>query len=409
MVSCLSSQVQAAADVKDMRVWRAPDNTRLVFDLTGPVKANVFTLTSPNRIVIDVTGAKLSSALKESRLKGTPITGLRSAQRSTESLRLVLDVAHPVTPKSFTLAPNQQYGNRLVVDLFDQGADIPSDVPATLTPGQPATPITPVQPKVTVPAGPSGKRDVIVVIDPGHGGEDPGAIAKGGGLYEKNITLAIGRKLQAQINGMKGYKAELTRSGDYFIPLRKRTEIARKKGADLFVSIHADAAPNSSASGVSVFALSQRGATSETARWLADTENSSDLIGGVGTALDNKDQMLAGVLLDLSMTSTLSSSLDVGSKVLSSVGQQTKLLHRRVEQAAFVVLKSPDIPSILVETGFISNPSESAKLASTSHQELLARQIRNGISTFFQQSPPPGTYLAWLRDQKAQQLATGSR
>lgn len=409
ILCCLASQVLAASDIKDMRVWRAPDNTRLVFDLSGPVKANVFTLTSPNRIVIDVSGAKLATKLNEARLKGTPITGLRSAQRSADELRMVLDVSQQVTPKSFTLAPNQQYGNRLVVDLFDQGADLSSDIPATPTPGEPSAPVTPAQPKVTVPAGPSGKRDIIVVIDPGHGGEDPGAIAKGGGLYEKNITLAIGRKLQAQINSMKGFKAELTRTGDYYIPLRKRTEIARKKGADLFVSIHADAAPNRTASGVSVFALSQRGATSETARWLADTENSSDLVGGVGSALDNKDQMLAGVLLDLSMTSTMSASLDVGQKVLTNIGQQTKLLHNRVEQAAFVVLKSPDIPSILVETGFISNPTESVKLATASHQELLARQIRSGISTYFQKSPPPGTYLAWLRDQKAQQVATGSR
>ncbi|TWI52391.1 N-acetylmuramoyl-L-alanine amidase [Pseudomonas duriflava] len=408
LLLCMATQVLAAADIKDMRVWRAPDNTRLVFDLSGPVKASVFTLTAPNRIVIDLSGAKLSTQLNEARLKGTPITGLRSAQRTENDLRVVLDVAQPVTPKSFTLAPNQQYGDRLVVDLYDQGADISADVPATPTPERPSTPVSPAQPKVTVPAGPSGKRDVIVVIDAGHGGEDPGAVAQGGGLFEKNITLAIARKLQAQINQMKGYRAELTRTGDYFIPLRKRTEIARKKGADLFISIHADAAPNRSASGVSVFALSQRGATSETARWLADTENSSDLIGGVGSALDTKDQMLAGVLLDLSMTSTLSSSLDVGQKVLTSMGQQTKLLHRKVEQAAFVVLKSPDIPSILVETGFISNPSESTKLASSRHQELLARQIRAGVSQYFQRSPPPGTYLAWLRDQKGQQLATGN-
>jgi len=205
--------------------------------------------------------------------------------------------------------------------------------------------------------------------------------------------------LQRQINAEKGYRAELTRTGDYFIPLRKRTEIARKKGADLFVSIHADAAPSSAAFSASVFALSERGATSETARWLADSENRSDLIGGAGAvSLDDKDKMLAGVLLDLSMTASLSSSLNVGQKVLSNIGRVTSLHKSRVEQAGFMVLKSPDIPSILVETGFISNSEEAAKLAGSSHQQALARSISSGVKQFFQQNPPLGTYIAWLRD-----------
>ncbi|WP_443690617.1 N-acetylmuramoyl-L-alanine amidase, partial [Pseudomonas sp.] len=232
----------------------------------------------------------------------------------------------------------------------------------------------------------------------GHGGEDPGA---GGarGQKEKDIVLSIAKELQRQINSEKGYRAELTRTGDYFIPLRKRTEIARKKGADLFVSIHADAAPSSAAFGASVFALSERGATSETARWLADSENRSDLIGGAGAvSLDDKDKMLAGVLLDLSMTASLSSSLNVGQKVLSNIGRVTSLHKSRVEQAGFMVLKSPDIPSILVETGFISNSEEAAKLAGSSHQQALARSISSGVKQFFQQNPPLGTYIAWLRD-----------
>jgi N-acetylmuramoyl-L-alanine amidase len=187
-------------------------------------------------------------------------------------------------------------------------------------------------------------------------------------------VLQIAKELQRQINSEKGFRAELTRTGDYFIPLRKRTEIARKKGADLFISIHADAAPSRAAFGASVFALSDRGATSETARWLADTENRSDLIGGAGNvSLDDKDRMLAGVLLDLSMTATLSSSLNVGQKVLGNMGRVTSLHKQRVEQAGFMVLKSPDIPSILVETGFISNNNEAAKLATASHQQALAR------------------------------------
>lgn len=384
--------------IKSVRLWRAPDNTRLVFDLSGPVQHNLFTLSAPNRIVIDLNGAHLGTSFNQLKLKNTPITSMRSAQRTPSDLRLVLDLSAPVTPKSFVLPPNQQYGNRLVVDLYDQGADITPDVPATPTPDQPATPVTPTQPvaKAPVPAG--GKRDIVVAIDAGHGGEDPGASGPGG-LHEKNITLSIARELQRQINQMKGFRAELTRTGDYFIPLRGRTAIARKKGADLFVSIHADAAPSSSAFGASVFALSDRGATSETARWLADSENRSDLIGGDGSvSLDDKDHMLAGVLLDLSMTATMSSSLDVGHKVLTSVGRVTSLHKNRVEQAGFMVLKSPDIPSILVETGFISNPGESQKLNSMAHQQALARSIAAGVRQYFVQTPPPGTYIASLRE-----------
>ncbi len=230
----------------------------------------------------------------------------------------------------------------------------------------------------------------------------------GNDLAHLGAVLAIAKELQRQINGMKGFRAELTRTGDYFIPLRGRTEIARKKGADLFVSIHADAAPSKAAFGASVFALSERGATSETARWLADSENRSDLIGGAGNvSLDDKDRMLAGVLLDLSMTASLTSSLNVGQKVLSNIGRVTPLHKQRVEQAGFMVLKSPDIPSILVETGFISNSNEASKLASSSHQQALARSISSGVRQFFQQNPPPGTYIAWLRDTG--KIAQGAR
>lgn len=407
LLAMTAGEVLAATQIKSVRIWRAPDNTRLVFDLSGPVQHSLFTLSAPNRIVVDINGAQLATAVDKLKLGNTPITAVRSAQRSPTDLRLVLDLKNQVTAKSFVLAPNQQYGNRLVVDLYDQGADITPDVPATPTPNVPATPVTPSQSvaKLPVPAG--GKRDIVIAIDAGHGGEDPGALGPGG-LHEKNITLAIARELQRQINQMKGFRAELTRTGDYFIPLRGRTAIARKKGADLFVSIHADAAPSRSAFGASVFALSDRGATSETARWLADTENRSDLIGGDGGVnLDDKDKMLAGVLLDLSMTATMSSSLDVGHKVLTNVGRVTSLHKRRVEQAGFMVLKSPDIPSILVETGFISNPNESQKLASSSHQQALARSIASGVRQYFVQTPPPGTYIASLRD--GGQLASGPR
>ncbi|WDY58556.1 N-acetylmuramoyl-L-alanine amidase [Pseudomonas sp. PSKL.D1] len=413
LLTAVTVDALAVTQVKSMRLWRAPDNTRLVFDLSGPVQHSVFTLSAPDRLVIDINGATLAAPLNVST-SNTPINSVRSAQRTPTDLRVVVDLKKSVTPKSFTLAPNAQYGNRLVVDLYDQEADaIAATAPVTpptppATPATtPAVPVSPAQPAIKLPPAPSGKRDIVVAIDAGHGGEDPGASGSRG-QHEKDIVLQIAKELQRQINTEKGYRAELTRTGDYFIPLRKRTEIARKKGADLFISIHADAAPSRAAFGASVFALSDRGATSETARWLADTENRSDLIGGAGNvSLDDKDRMLAGVLLDLSMTATLSSSLNVGQKVLGNMGQVTSLHKRRVEQAGFMVLKSPDIPSILVETGFISNNNEAAKLATRSHQQALARSIHTGVRQYFQQNPPPGTYIAWLKDSG--KIAQGPR
>ncbi|AIL63935.1 N-acetylmuramoyl-L-alanine amidase [Pseudomonas alkylphenolica] len=406
LLTAVTVDALAVTQVKSMRLWRAPDNTRLVFDLSGPVQHSVFTLTAPDRLVIDINGATLAAPLTVST-SNTPITSVRSAQRTPTDLRVVVDLSKSVTPKSFTLAPNAQYGNRLVVDLFDQAADAVSPPPTPPVATAPAVPVTPAQPAIKLTPVPNGKRDIVIAIDAGHGGEDPGAIGSKG-QHEKDIVLSIAKELQRQINSEKGFRAELTRTGDYFIPLRKRTEIARKKGADLFISIHADAAPSKAAFGASVFALSDRGATSETARWLADSENRSDLIGGAGNvSLDDKDRMLAGVLLDLSMTASLSSSLNVGQKVLGNMGRITPLHKRRVEQAGFMVLKSPDIPSILVETGFISNANEAAKLATPSHQQSLARSIHSGVRQFFQQNPPPGTYIAFLRDSG--KIAQGPR
>ncbi len=413
LLTTVTVDALAVTQVKSMRLWRAPDNTRLVFDLSGPVQHSVFTLSAPDRLVIDINGATLAAPLNVAT-SNTPISSVRSAQRTPTDLRVVVDLKKSVTPKSFTLAPNAQYGNRLVVDLYDQEADAiaataptPPPTPVQAPATTPAVPVTPAQPAIKLPPVPNGKRDIVVAIDAGHGGEDPGASGSRG-QHEKDIVLQIAKELQRQINSEKGFRAELTRTGDYFIPLRKRTEIARKKGADLFISIHADAAPSRAAFGASVFALSDRGATSETARWLADTENRSDLIGGAGNvSLDDKDRMLAGVLLDLSMTATLSSSLNVGQKVLGNMGRITSLHKQRVEQAGFMVLKSPDIPSILVETGFISNNNEAAKLATASHQQALARSIHTGVRQYFQQNPPPGTYIAWLRDTG--KIAAGPR
>lgn len=388
----LMSGLLQAADINNVRIWRAPDNTRLVFDLTGPADHTLFTLSSPERIVIDVTGASFSATTSALPLEGTPLTAVRSAPRDASSLRVVLDLSQPVTAKSFALPPNQQYGHRLVIDLFDNDQPrerISLPAPDVATPLPPST-----APRATTE---TGDRLIVIALDAGHGGEDPGAIGPGG-VREKEVVLAISRELKRLIDAEPGFKGELVRTGDYFIPLRRRTEIARKHNADLFVSVHADAFTRASAFGASVFALSDRGATSETARLLADRENRSDLIGGVGgVSLDNKDQVLASVLLDLSMTATLSASLDVGQQVLAAVGKITPLHKRRVEQAGFMVLKSPDIPSILVETGFISNPGEARKLVTKSHQQALARAMHTGIRDYFHRYPPPGTKLAAMK------------
>lgn len=400
LLGLLSGFVQAA-DIKSVRLWRAPDNTRLVFDLSGPAEHTLFTLSNPERIVIDISNARLMADTSALALENTPLRGLRAAPRDGDGLRVVLDLSEQVNPKSFVLPPNQQYGDRLVVDLFDNGRPTAS-LPQPAAPSASPLPQTP-----TRSAAEAGNRDIVIAIDAGHGGEDPGAIGHGG-AREKEVVLAIARDLKRLIDAEPGFRGELVRTGDYFIPLRRRTEIARQHNADLFVSIHADAFTRASANGASVFALSDRGATSETARLLADRENRSDLIGGVGgVSLDNKEQVLASVLLDLSMTATLSASLDVGQQVLSSVGQVNRLHKPRVEQAGFMVLKSPDIPSILVETGFISNPGEARKLVTRSHQQAMARAIYTGVRGYFHRNPPPGTRIAALK--AGGQLAQGPR
>ncbi len=383
----------SAAEIENVRVWRAPDNTRVVFDLSGPADHKLFTLSSPERIVVDIANANFSAATDALPLSDTPLSGLRSAQRNGTDLRIVIDLKQGVTAKSFTLPPNQQHGHRLVLDLFDQGQ--PQNQLQSQTAPRPSA--SPLPQRPTRSASEIGSRDIIVAVDAGHGGEDPGAVGHKN-AYEKHVVLAIARDLKALIDAEPGFRAELVRTGDYFIPLRKRTDIARKHNADLFVSIHADAFVRTSAFGASVYALSDNGATSETARLLADKENRSDLIGGVGgVSLGNKDQVLASVLLDLSMTASLSASLDVGSQVLTSIGKITPLHKRRVEQAGFMVLKSPDIPSILIETGFISNPGEAQKLVTRKHQQSLARAIHQGIHGYFLRNPPPGTRVASLK------------
>ncbi|MDL0432109.1 N-acetylmuramoyl-L-alanine amidase [Marinobacter sp. TBZ242] len=370
----------AGVTVESARIWPAPDHTRLVLDVGNKVDHKVFALSGPSRLVIDLKNTRLKADLEKLDLSGSPVRRIRSAPRNGSDLRVVLDLKSDIKPRSFQLEPNQQYGHRLVVDLIDEGG---------LKSRKPAEP--------TVTENSNGKRDIVVVIDAGHGGEDPGAIGPRG-TREKDVVLKMARTLADLVDARPGYTAKLTRTGDYYIDLRSRTLLARKHNADLFVSVHADAFRTPQPSGASVFALSQRGATSETARWLAKSENRSDLIGGAGgVSLDGRDEMLAGVLLDLSMTASINSSLGVGDSILGRLGNVAKLHKKGVEQAAFAVLKSPDIPSILVEAGFISNPKEEQNLSSSWYREKISRAVFAGIDDYFQKSPPPGTLLAWQK------------
>lgn len=375
MTLVITLPVSAQSNIQDARLWNAPDHSRLVFDLSDSVTHKLMTLKSPDRVVVDIKNAKKSTRFDGFNFANSPIKSIRSAARNGKDLRIVLDLKDRVKPKSFLLKPNDTYGNRLVIDL--------NSIKSTKT--------KPSVVKNLSVAG--GNRDVIVMVDPGHGGEDPGAIGPGR-VREKDVVLAISKELVRQINTVKGYKAYLTRSSDYYIGLRKRTELARERNADLFISVHADAFTRPQANGASVFALSLRGATSETARWLAQKENASDLIGGSGVRLGEHDDMLASVLLDLSSTASLKASLSVGDRVLGALGGVARLHKKNVQQAGFVVLKSPDIPSILVETGFISNPAESRRLKTRKYQRQIATSISKGLKGYFNDSPPLGTWLA---------------
>ncbi|GAA3897920.1 N-acetylmuramoyl-L-alanine amidase AmiB [Halomonas cibimaris] len=403
----------AAATVDSMRLWAAPDHARLVFDLSAPATAKVFSLESPSRLVIDLADSRLEANAQDLPLEGSAISAVRTGVRKGDDLRVVLELSREIEPRHFSLAPNQEYGHRLVVDLEYPGesaVENPIDpiesmireqeiAAARATAKAKALGKTPEKTSVVEQAEPHPKRDIIIAVDAGHGGEDSGAIGPGG-TREKDVVLAISQRLAGRINAAEGFKAVLIRDGDYYLGLRQRTRLAREQKVDFFVSIHADAFTSPRPKGSSVYALSQRGATSETAQWLADSENRSDLIGGVdgNLSLRDKDQVLRGVLLDLTMTATLNDSLTIGGQVLDQLGRINHLHKSRVEQAGFVVLKSPDIPSLLVETGFISNPTEEQRLAAPSHQESLAKAVFTGIRKHFERNPPPASLLAWLRD-----------
>lgn len=355
----------------------------MVFDVSGPVRYEQMVLSNPDRVVVDLADAKLAEGFVPGidAAKHERIENMRMAPRGSGH-RLVLDLTRPLKPNVFALEPAAPHGYRLVIDLHDQARPAPKPSPEAQ----------------------NGLRDVVIAVDAGHGGDDPGAIGVNK-VYEKRVVLSIARKLAARFNDTAGYRAVLVRKGDYYIALRRRTAIARDVRADFFVSIHADAFKSPKASGASVYALSNRGASSETARWLAEKENSSDLIGGVGNArlrLGDKDPLLRQVLLDMSMDAKLEGSIEAGKSVLRELGKVAKLHSRTVEQAGFVVLKSPDIPSLLIETGYLSNPLEARRLDQADHQNRLVRAIHAGLRAYLESAPPPGTLLA-------QHLAEGKR
>jgi N-acetylmuramoyl-L-alanine amidase len=368
----------ADADFLSVRLWAAPDHTRVVFDTSGPVTHNLFTLQNPDRLVLDVPSAQVA---KDLQATGGLVKGIRAARKTPGSLRIVLDLAQAVKPHCFSLNPSGQYGHRLVIDLYGVA-------PGATAAAAPAAKPT-VKQAVTSNAG--SMRDLVIAIDAGHGGDDPGAIGRRK-TREKDVVLAIARRLADLVKKEPGMRPVLIREGDYYVGLRERIEKARKHKADLFISIHADGFTDHRAAGSSVYVLSRRGASSEMARVLAARENAADLVGGV--SLDDKDDLLREVLLDLSQTATLEASFSVADNLLSELEHIGKTHKSSVQQAGFVVLKSPDIPSILVETAFISNPAEEKKLRDAAHQQLLANAMMRGIRDYFGKHPPPGTRVA---------------
>ncbi|MSU95044.1 N-acetylmuramoyl-L-alanine amidase [Pseudomonas mandelii] len=375
----------SATQIRNARLWRSDDKLRLVFDLSGPVQYKTFSLSTPERLIVDLRGASLSGDFSQLALGNTVIRSIRSGRFGQGDTRIVLDLSGPVQLNSFLLPPQDGQGDRLVLDL------------------KPSAPLNIAEATLARVDKAHPRRDVIVVVDPGHGGKDPGAVGAKG-EREKDVVLSIAQLLAKRLKREKGFDVKLVRNDDFFVPLRKRVEIARKHNADIFISVHADAAPRLTASGASVYCLSEGGATSATARFMAQRENGADLLGATSLLnLKDKDPMLAGVILDMSMNATIAASLQLGSTVLGSLAAITSLHQKRVEQAGFAVLKSPDVPSILVETGFISNARDSQRLVTARHQQAVADGLFEGLQRYFQKNPPLNSYIAWQQQQKKAQ------
>lgn len=379
LLMLLTSLAWAGTTVENVRIWSENNKTRVVLDLSRSVEHNIFTLRGPDRLVIDLKDSRLAGSLRSMPQGAGAVRSIRSAVRSNGQLRVVLDLNTAVRSRSFTAGPNASYGDRLVIDLQQAGS------PATVKRASEA-----YQPG----------RDIVIAIDAGHGGKDPGAVGKKR-TREKDVALQISRELAKRINSEPGMKAVLVRNSDIYIDHRARTAIARRNKADLFVSIHADAVDDRRAAGASVYALSLKGASDEAAKQLAERENAS--VGGV--SLEDKDDVLASVLIDLSQNASLSASLDVGDKVIKEMNKVAKMHRKSVQQAGLLVLKSPDMPSILVETAFISNPTEEKKLRDKSYQGRLANAILAGIRNYYYMNPPPDTQIALnLRREPASQV-----
>jgi N-acetylmuramoyl-L-alanine amidase len=382
-----------ASRIASARLWPAQEYTRVIFEAVAPIEHQLVVLRDPDRLVLDLARIGRSRDLDELPARVQPadpyIAAIRIGQPADGFLRVVLDLKSEVRPQVFALQPVAEFGHRLVVDLYPKIALDPlmallererfDDAPSV---AQTPPAREPPRDARRHPPRASASRRITVAVDPGHGGEDPGAVGRRG-TYEKNVVLAISRKLKRTLDG--DMRVMLTRDDDYYVPLAERVRKARRVQADLFVSIHADAFREASARGSSVFALSEHGATSAAARWLAQRENAADLIGGVN--LDVKDPVLARTLLDLSQTAQITDSLKVGRQVLDGIATHNALHKPNVEQAGFAVLKAPDIPSILVETAFISNPDEELKLRSPRHQQRFAESIADGIRRYFARSP----------------------
>lgn len=380
LVLLLSEVANAGTTVENVRVWSENDKTRVVLDLSQSVDHNIFTLRSPDRLVIDLKDSRLADTLGRLPKGAGAVRSIRSAVKADGQLRVVLDLTGGVRSRSFVAGPNAQYGDRLVIDLTRAGN---------------------LQPVKRASEEYRPGRDIVIAIDAGHGGHDPGA--SGQRSKEKDVVLSISRELARRINAEPGMTAVLIRDRDTFVEHRDRIAIARSRKADLFISIHADAFKDSRASGASVFALNLKGANDEAARQLDRRETAPVSVGGV--SLQDKDEVLASVLFDLSQNAALSASLDVGTRVSREMGRVAKMHNKEVKQRSLVVLKAPDMPSILVETGFISNVSEENKLRDSKHQALLANAVLAGVRSYFYTNPPPDTQVAMdLRREPSSQV-----
>jgi len=405
-------------NISALRYWNTPDQTQMLFDVTSSPEHRVFLMNNPSRLVIDMRNANVKQALSQPAPSHPLFSHVRVAAKNKTDIRIVVDLKRDISSKNMSLRTNSMNGHRLVIELLGKAPDasikVAEKVELKTTVGKTA-PVKVADSKAIVekPVKESPKeaakksaaspveaikvakrdKDIVVAVDAGHGGDDPGAHGQNG-TEEKKITLAIAKKLAGLINQQSGMKAVLVRKGDYYVDLRKRMQIARAAKADLFISIHADAFQNSTVKGASVFTLSNKGATSEAARWLANSENASDLVGGV--SLNDKEDVLASVLLDLSQTATQDASVNVARKVLKNFEHIGELHYASVQKAGFLVLKSPDVPSILVETAFISNPSEELKLLNTAHQAKIAGAIFNGVRSYFSKDIPVESKVAAL-------------